>query len=140
MTFRPLFALMLVLMVLGANMAMAQEDDLRVADSDWIASPQVAGIVGIPIMPGFAEVDGETIVFDKPGGRIMESRLWGPSTLADVLSWYDIALPANGWAALDPGADGGRRFLRDGEILHLGVLPRDGGADIYLSLAPREDR
>jgi len=116
--------------------AQAQNASLRAEDSDWIALPQVAGIVGVPIMPGLQEAEDETIVFDKPGGRIMEARLEGDVTSDDVQAWYQIALEANGWR-VDSVADSKVPvFWRDGEILQLFIMVHDQGVDVHLSLAP----
>ena len=108
---------------------------MNVEDSDWIAIPQVAGIVGVPMMPGLAEAEGETIVFDKPGGRIMEARLHGSIPVDEVSAWYQIALPANGWVSQSGGS-----YQRQGEILMLAIVADDAETSVLVSLAPDESQ
>jgi hypothetical protein len=144
-----------LIMVLGLSSlclaaANAQTESQRAEDSDWIALPQVASIVGVPVMPGLHEAEDETIVFDKPGGRIMEARLEGTVSVDEVLAWYKVALNANGWQQWPPaGEDGagldatsahGLHYRREGENLQLSIMVHDQGVDVHLSLAPLEPK
>ena len=74
----------------------------------------VSGIEDLPLMPGLVEVDETTMVFDTPGGRIVEALASGPVSYDQVVSFYAATLPQLGWSAA-----GGTRFRREGETLEL---------------------
>ncbi|MEZ5814495.1 MAG: hypothetical protein R3E13_07260 [Alphaproteobacteria bacterium] len=79
----------------------------------------------IPLMPGLAERDEDTVFFDKPGGRVVEAvaDLEGFSQEA-VERYYLLALPQFGWKNA-----GVNRFNRDGESLELVF---EGGGDVQI--------
>ncbi len=69
----------------------------------------------VPLMPGLAELNDQTVIFDKPGGRIIESVAdMGGVPRAEILSYYADSLPQFGWKPAGKG-----RFIRDLEILEL---------------------
>lgn len=69
----------------------------------------------VPLMPGLAEMSDQTVIFDKPGGRIIESVAdMGGVPRAGILSYYADSLPQFGWKPAGRG-----RFVRDSEILEL---------------------
>jgi len=74
----------------------------------------VAGIDDLPLMAGLAPVAGQNVVFDAPGGRVVEAWAEGSVTRAAVLSFYGSTLPQLGWAVAAPDL-----FRRDGETLRL---------------------
>ncbi|MCW2245663.1 hypothetical protein M2352_001254 [Azospirillum fermentarium] len=74
----------------------------------------VAGLGDVPAMPGLEPVDGEPMVFDKPGGRIVETMMRGPVDRRAVLAFYGQTLPQLGWKAASQ-----TRFTREGEELRL---------------------
>ena len=128
-----------MMMVLAAFALLATNVQAQQAeDSDWIAIPQIGGIVGVPAMPGMIESKSETIVFDKPEGRLMEARLQGPASPSEVHAWYKVALVANGWVEKDGPSNAWLWFVREGEVLQLNAAPRDGGTELFLSLAPQK--
>ncbi|CAO3416278.1 hypothetical protein [Azospirillum endophyticum] len=78
------------------------------------SGPFVPGTADVPVMPGLASAESEPLVFDKPGGRIVQAVLSGQVPRQAVLAFYDQTLPQLGWRRT---AD--RVFVRDGEELRL---------------------
>jgi hypothetical protein len=74
----------------------------------------VAGINDLPLMPGLRALPGEGMVFDAPGGRVVESWAEGPAGREAVLSFYRTTLPQLGWSVAGPDV-----FRREGETLRL---------------------
>ncbi len=74
----------------------------------------VSGIEDLPLMPGLAEVDETAMVFDTPGGRIVEALASGPVSRDQVVSFYAATLPQLGWSAA-----GETLFRRESETLEL---------------------
>lgn len=85
----------------------------------------------IPLMPGLTEKPG-AVVFDKPGGRIVEVDASGPVLRRRVEEFYDAALPQLGWARDREGA-----FARESERLSLDFTGRDGQLIVHIAIAPR---
>ncbi|MBV8533946.1 MAG: hypothetical protein JO128_00055 [Alphaproteobacteria bacterium] len=85
----------------------------------------VAGIDDLPLMAGLAPVAGQNVVFDAPGGRVVEAWAQGSVTRESVLSFYGSTLPQLGWTVAAPDL-----FRRDGETLRLEFPPgaAQGGA------------
>ncbi len=69
----------------------------------------------IPLMPGLVERSEDTVFFDKPGGRVVESvaDMSGFSE-EDVERYYMLALPQFGWKSV-----GQSQFSRQNESLVL---------------------
>ena len=82
-------------------------------------------IQDVPLMNGLSERIDETITFDKPDGRVVESvaEVHGVS-VESVRQYYVTALPQFGWQ--HTGQD---RFLRGHESLEL-VFENHGGFDV----------
>jgi hypothetical protein len=80
----------------------------------------VDGIDDLPLMPGLVPVADQSVVFDKPGGRIIQAVATGSLSAAAVKSFYADTAPQLGW---QPAGDG--RFTRDGELLRIELV---GGA------------
>ena len=94
----------------------------------------VSGIEDLPLMPGLKEVDETTMVFDTPGGRIVEAFASGPVSREQVVGFYAATLPQLGWATA-----GGTRFRREGETLELHFADAPVGAGrltVRFALAP----
>lgn len=91
-------------------------------------------IQDLPLMPGLTELSDQGVVFDNPGGRIVEAYAQGWVAGSAVEQFYGQTLPQLGWTAAAPGS-----FLREGEQLELAVL-RDGGSEgtlVRFVLKPR---
>jgi hypothetical protein len=84
-----------------------------------IAAPAHAGeflpgFDDLPVMPGLSAVDGAGIVFDTPGGRIIEGYAAGKVTRNAVRRFYDETLPQLGWKRV-----ASNEFRREGEQLKI---------------------
>ena len=87
----------------------------------------------IPLMPGLIEQVDDTVFFDKPDGRVVESvaDMAGFSQEA-VESYYMSALPQFGWENA-----GGGRFNRGGESLELVFEGADDLGILRVLVQPR---
>ncbi len=68
------------------------------------------------LMDGMAEATDESLLFDKPEGRIVTAIAYGAVTRPAVLAFYQSLLPQLGWARSSFG-----HYKRDGEALSLSV-------------------
>ena len=100
----------------------------------------VAGIEDLPVMPGLESLPEESVVFDKPEGRIVEvlqnvRHALGRGALdeAEVLEFYGRTLPELGWQKLSDS-----RFQREGEVLSLELTQSGDGLLVAFRLAPAE--
>lgn len=93
----------------------------------------VAGLNDVPLMPGLTPL-GETLVFDKPGGRIAEAVFTSGRAGPDAVArFYADTLPQLGWRIRSPG-----RYARENEELALHVTGSGGdGATLRLVVQPR---
>jgi hypothetical protein len=94
----------------------------------------VAGTEDLPLMPGLAQLDTDSVVFDKPEGRIVEAKARGKLSLAAVRDFYGATLPQLGWHAT-----GGNAWRREGEMLHLVIEGRDGDLTVGFTLSPQQE-
>ncbi len=76
----------------------------------------VAGIADLPLMPGLYLVDEETIIFEKPTGRLISTIARGDRTRKAFWQFYEDTLPQLGWRSIERGS-----FVRDGESLNISV-------------------
>jgi hypothetical protein len=95
-------------------------------------SAYVAGIPDLPLMPGLKELPESGLVFDKPGGRIVEAFAQGSMTPQSVIAFYDQTLPQLGWQREKLGA-----YLRDGERLELDLGQDARGTTVHFRLFPQ---
>ena len=93
----------------------------------------VGGVDELPLAPGLEETSG-AVVFDKPGGRIVEADAAGALEAAEVRAFYRSVLPAFGWTAA-----GGLDFVRGGEALRIEIAEKNGALSVHFSISPRED-
>lgn len=103
------------------------------------ASDFVPGFPDVPLMQGLDMEEDDTVVFDKPSGRIAEAAAAGPVGEADLISYYTAALPALGWRAGAGRADRGAgrlQFVREGEILQIEFATRGRLLDVRFFLSP----
>lgn len=113
--------------------------DLAPADLALIGRPLVAGIEGVPLMPGLAELVDDTVVFDKPEGRIIDASASGAVLLRDAYAYYQGALGETGWTPLLRKVVDGILVVRGGEVLHLRLRREDGETAVHFSLSPYEE-
>ena len=74
----------------------------------------VLGIADLPLMPGLYLVDEETIIFEKPAGRLISAIAKGDRTREAFWQFYEDTLPQLGWRSVKRG-----NFVRDGESLKI---------------------
>lgn len=104
-----------------------------------LASDFVPGFPDVPLMQGLTVEEDDTVVFDKPSGRIAEASAAGPIAEADLISYYTAALPALGWRTGAEGvspAAGRLQFVREGEILQIEFASRGRVLDVRFFLSP----
>jgi len=87
----------------------------------------------IPVMPGLVELPEGTTVFDKPGGRIVQTTAWGEDIQDNqVIAYYNEALPQLGWQKA-----GVNTYVRKEEKLKI-TFEKQGVNDLVLFvLEPR---
>jgi hypothetical protein len=88
----------------------------------------ITGLNDVPLMPGLVPL-GETLVFDKPGGRIAEAVFTSRQGADAVARFYADTLPQLGWRAA--GKD---RYVRDREELALHL----SGSAVRVVLQPKK--
>lgn len=87
----------------------------------------------VPLLPGMEELDGQSIVFDKEEGRVVEAAVFaGEMDPKGVEAFYRRALPALGWKEADS-----LRFLRNGEQLIVKWEKKEDGVVVTFSLSPK---
>lgn len=88
----------------------------------------------MPIMEGLIELTEQTVVFDKPEGRIVESvAAMGQKNPQSVLKYYDDTLPQLGWARIED-----RTFRREQEFLKIALETSQGQNFLRLTVAPAQ--
>jgi hypothetical protein len=85
----------------------------------------------LPLMAELTEVEGAGVVFDKPGGRIVELYAQGEVSADSVRAFYDSTLPQLGWRAA-----GGGVYSREGERLEIVVLSEAPPLAVRFTLRP----
>lgn len=97
------------------------------------ASDFVAGIADLPLMPGLRELPGEGLLFDKPGGRIIEAYAEGENLARQaVIDFYHQTLPQLGWQR-----QGNLVFVREAEELKLTLSEEGRRVIVRFDIAPR---
>jgi len=114
---RRLIATVATLALLAGAAAAAQEFLAEVGD--------------VPLMDGLKAADEGGMVFDSPGGRIAEGYASGAVDRDAVLAFYRTTLPQLGWRPT-----GKASFGREGEMLNIDFLGRDGDLTVRFRLSP----
>jgi hypothetical protein len=96
------------------------------------AEHYVAGIPDLPLMPGLKALPDSGVVFDKPGGRIVEAFAQGDVSPQSVTAFYDETLPQLGWQREARGF-----YLREGERLQLAFSQDAGRITVHFRLLPQ---
>ena len=94
-----------------------------------------AGNQDIPVMPGLAELEGESFTYDKPEGDITEivARMEGVNS-RQVLYYYGATLPQFGWNRVIDAGDG--HFFRQDEYLDISFDQKDGQDFVKIMIRP----
>ena len=116
-----------VLLCLAALPAGAQD-----AAGDGSGGAYVAGIPDLPLMPGLTALPDGALVFDKPGGRIVEAFARGSVAPQSVTAFYDQTLPQLGWRP-----EGHGTYQREGERLELDLGHDARGTTVHFRLFPQ---
>ncbi|MCK5284708.1 MAG: hypothetical protein KAJ86_03885 [Alphaproteobacteria bacterium] len=87
----------------------------------------------IPLMPGLVELADQTLVFDKPEGRIIEvvSYIQGIS-FDEIMSYYESVLPQFGWIKT-----GEKFFVRGDELLQMCFENHEGQVFLRITVMPK---
>lgn len=86
----------------------------------------------IPLMDGMTEIQDETMMFDKPGGRIIDAyAISDRLSSQDITLYYNATLPQFGWGKTD-----NLHFYRDKEILSLSFPKHDDATLLKISIRP----
>ena len=95
----------------------------------------LSALPGFPLMPGMSEQEETWVIFDKPGGRIVEAVFGGEALPAAVRDYYLAALPALGWQ-IESRTDEGLIFTREEERLILTIDRQGNKTLVRLALEP----
>ena len=90
-----------------------------------------AVIEDLPLMNGMAENSDDAVIFDKPGGRIVESVTHIAASEQEIDNFYRQNLPALGWKLVSAG-----QFLRDGESLQIKIEAAKNTREVHFILTP----
>ena len=87
----------------------------------------------VPLMPGLKEQVDESVVFDKPSGRIAESIAYGRiRSTEEIERFYRQTLPQLGWSSMSD-----RSFVRDDERLRITVAEAENYNVVTFRIRPR---
>ncbi len=84
----------------------------------------------VPLAPGLAEMAGG-LVFDSPGGRIVEAAAKGEATPQSIRAFYTETLQPLGWTVV-----GDMQFRRDNEVLRIQLEDKKPPLIVHFSLTP----
>ena len=91
----------------------------------------VGGITDLPLIPGLLVVDEATVVFEKPGGRLVHAIAKGDRTEEAFWRFYEETLPQLGWRTVKRG-----KFVRDNETLYIDVEKNESQLIARFAIAP----
>ncbi len=91
----------------------------------------LSALEDVPLMAGLEEATEETVNFNTPSGRIVETYAVGTVTKASVFSYYKESLPSLGWQLTPKGT-----FMREGEYLSITVTSKGGTSTVRFALSP----
>lgn len=93
----------------------------------------LSGFDDVPVMRGLTPVENKDLVFETPGGRIVEGTVAGSVTESAVRRFYRSTLPQLGWERLSD-----QEFSREGEKLRIGYSGQDGNLVVRFTLTPKK--
>ena len=105
--------------------------------SVWAEQGFLAAADDLPLMAGLVENVQAGVLYDKPGGRILEAYASGAVKAYDVVRFYASTLPELGWRRRAAATTNILRFEREGERLTVEVRKLAGDVSVHFSLAPR---
>lgn len=122
---------------------------LALVISVWLVGTAVSTeflryVEDLPLASGLVEDTSAITVFDKPNGRIVETRASGRlSSVAGVMTFYRETLPQLGWMDTAPASASRAarvvklRFVRAREMLSLSIAKDNGGVTVQFAITPR---
>ena len=120
-------------LVIGVMMVLAGAAPLR-AGAGGEATSFFTSIQDMPLMPGLVELPDQTVIFDKPEGRIIESVASLESVSPEAIkAYYESTLPQLGWQRIADGS-----FVRKDERLQLNFESYGGENYLRLMVAPKD--
>ena len=121
-----------IYMFLGSVILLSLSGFPARAQSPIAQTQYFSSIPDLPLMEGLSELPEETLMFDKPEGRIIEvyAFMEGVSR-EDVLVFYRGTLPQLGWTP-----DGPTRFYRQDEYLDLEFKDGPDGNILKFMVSP----
>jgi hypothetical protein len=85
----------------------------------------------LPLMQGMAEKPDDTVIFDKPGGRIVAFSAETSATAEAVRGFYQQTLPPLGWKSSQAS-----KFIRDDETLKIDFEKSGAETLVHFTLTP----
>jgi hypothetical protein len=96
------------------------------------AETAYSGVIeDLPLMTGMTEKAADAVIFDKPGGRIVETEAETSSPMEEIERFYTETLPPLGWKKLAPTS-----FVRDNEKLVLSLERKGTIILVHFTLTP----
>lgn len=128
--------LAVLIVIAGFLPGFAFAQDARPSGGDVAAFFQT--IPDMPLMHGLEELPDQTMIFEKPAGRIIDAAAAIDGTLpsADVLAFYRDTLPQLGWVSAPKDGAQGERFIRAGEEITLEVESHNGNRFLAIAVRP----
>lgn len=112
--------LMLVCFLAVGGLAFAQERFSQVIED-------------LPLAPSLHERLEQSIVFDKPSGRVIEvTAIAAAGSPSGIYNFYAQSLPPLGWSQ-----EGQNIFSRQGERLKISAEQMDSGVVVIFALSPK---
>ncbi len=100
----------------------------------WAETEFVEPLGDVPLMPGLMLVPEETVSFDTPAGRIVETVVRDTTSRLDgkaIADFYAASLPQLGWTAA-----GANVYTREGELLRLEIGRKGAAVRVRFFLKP----
>ena len=94
-------------------------------------------IENLPLMHGFSEDKDSAVIFESPGGRIIETSAVGKGVWIDISGFYKKSLPELGWKTKSSTS-----YIREGELLNLELVEKDseGKVRILFKITPIKNK
>jgi len=89
----------------------------------------------VPLMAGLTEEQTPALDFDKPDGRLVETYAYGEVTAEDAAAFYRAVMPEFGWQNIDRLV-----FSREGEMLHIDLIPEERSLVVRFVLSPNSSQ
>lgn len=105
---------------------------LFVAFPTWAQAPQFfSSLPDVPIMRGLEEMEGETVSFDKPEGRIIQMKAFTDEKPRKIIAFYKQTLPQFGWAQISETG-----FFRKDEYLIFDFTQTEEQGIVKITIKP----